>query len=102
MNRATRRPNAAAQRAHRRRWERDVTRFHNQSGGLLTLELLRPTAMLSDFDRTGQLLVNWYRSAAASPAGMLCLTCNADLQPPVVPSALLVSSNATERPAKQG
>ena len=102
MSRATRRRGAAAKRTARQRWERDVTQFHAENGGVLTIELLRPESIWRDPDRVVQLLLNWHRQAVASPAGMLCLTCDTDLQPPAIPSALLVATGASEVPAQKG
>ena len=93
---------SAAQRTARQRWERDVTQFHAENGGLLTIELLRPEAIWRYPERVIPLLVNWHRQAVASPAGMLCLICDTDLQPPAMPMALVVASSASETPAQKG
>src|SRR4051794_21057409 len=90
---------SAAQRTAHQQWGRDVTQFHAENGGVLTIELLRPEAIWRDPDRVVPLLLNWHRQAVASSAGMLCLTCDTDLQPPAIPSALLVASSASEVPA---
>src|SRR4051794_38823125 len=102
MSRATRRRGAAAERMARRQWERDVTQFHAENGGLLTLELLPLEAIWREPDRVVPLLVTWLRQALACLAGMLCLTCDQSVQPPALPMALLVATGPATEPAQKG